>query len=61
MPCSLSPRSLSAWPRWSPPYQTIAYIVSALGILLIFSAKHFGAVIDNAIYSKIALTGHVRT
>ncbi|WP_345984725.1 EAL domain-containing protein [Sulfurimonas sp. HSL-1656] len=44
-----------AWME-DPIYQTIAYIVSALGILLIFSAKHFGAVIDNAIYSKFALT-----
>ncbi|MHC3995492.1 putative bifunctional diguanylate cyclase/phosphodiesterase [Thiomicrolovo sp. ZZH C-3] len=44
-----------AWME-DPLYQTIAYIVSALGILLIFSAKHFGTVIDNAIYSKFALT-----
>jgi len=39
-----------------PIYQTIAYIVSALGILMIFTAKHFGTVIDNAIYSKFALS-----
>ncbi|UFS61755.1 EAL domain-containing protein [Sulfurimonas sp. HSL-3221] len=44
-----------AWME-DPLYQTIAYIVSALGILLIFSAKHFGSVIDNAIYSKFALS-----
>ena len=37
-------------------YQTIAYIVTALGILMIFTAKHFGTVIDKAIYSNFALS-----
>ena len=37
-------------------YQTIASIVSALGILMIFTAKHFGGVIDAAIKSKYALS-----
>ena len=44
-----------AWME-DPLYQTIAYIVSALGILMIFTAKHFGAVIDNAIYNRFALS-----
>ena len=38
-----------------PLYQTIAYIVSALGILMIFTAKHFGSVIDIAIRNKAEL------
>ncbi len=39
-----------------PLYQTIAYIVSALGILTIFAAKHFSAFIDSSIYSRFALS-----
>ena len=44
-----------AWME-EPIYQTIAYIVSALGILMIFTAKHFGGVIDMAIKNKFALS-----
>ena len=40
-----------AWMN-DPIYQTIAYIVSALGILMIFTAKHFGGIIDIAIRTK---------
>lgn len=44
-----------AWMQ-DPLYQTIAYIVSALGILMIFTAKHFGGVIDAVIRNKLALS-----
>ncbi|MEJ2500523.1 MAG: diguanylate cyclase [Campylobacterales bacterium] len=44
-----------AWME-EPLYQTIAYIVTALGILMIFTAKHFGTVIDKALYSNFALS-----
>ncbi|MEJ2500524.1 MAG: EAL domain-containing protein, partial [Campylobacterales bacterium] len=39
-----------------PLYQTIAYIVTTLGILMIFTAKHFGTVIDKSIQNKFALS-----
>ncbi|MEJ2469244.1 MAG: hypothetical protein P8Y51_09360, partial [Campylobacterales bacterium] len=40
----------------NPLYQTIAYIVTTLGILMIFTAKHFGTVIDKSIQNKFALS-----
>ncbi len=43
-----------AWMH-NPLYQTIAYIVSALGILMIFTAKHFGGIIEASIKNKQAL------
>jgi diguanylate cyclase (GGDEF)-like protein/PAS domain S-box-containing protein len=39
-----------------PIYQTLAYIVTVLGILMIFTAKHFGGVIDAVIQNKQALS-----
>jgi len=39
-----------------PLYQTIAYIISALAILMIFTAKHLGSMIEHAIYGKFAFS-----
>ena len=39
-----------------PIYQTLVYIIAALGILMIFTAKHFGRVIDLSLRSQLELS-----
>ena len=52
---SFSPLIIRLFWMEDPLYQTVAYIVTTLGILMIFTAKHFGTVIDKSIHGSVAL------